>query len=259
MSRRGWAPIAGMIALIAALVVGWWVALRPGATPDATDEADETYERWVYGEGSGPASGQSAREPPRGVGRDPLARPPTDEARAAEWAERWRRAVQIEALGARAPTVTPDAIRAALAPSRAQLRECVGEAGGWRALFRARREQRREGATGDEPPAERGRRRSRVAFDVTPEGTVRPDSLRFDPPMPAAFAPCFEEHFLGLRLEDVGDGAHVELPMGPPSGRRNRGREGDAGVGGAGRGRWRDRGEERPARREGEGRAREGR
>ncbi len=251
-----------MVLLVVGLAVLWWLATRPEAPAEEEDapardgRPADAYERWAYLD-EAPAE-EPTDEPAEGPANDPeaAARRARFEARRAAWQERWRRAVEIAPLGERAPRITPDAIREALAPSRERLRECVGESGGWRGLFEARRAQwaeRREAEPA--PEGGRGRRgrgpRSRVSFDVRPDGSVDPSSLRFDPPMPEAYAACFEEHFLSLQLEGAGDGASVELPMGPPGGRRRRGAFGDGGVPsgswrgreGGGRPSWRERGD----------------
>lgn len=239
------------LAVVLALIAGaWWLALgddapaaeRGAAGPAGTDEEWDLLgggpERPARARDDAPAEPAPAREGRPGR--------PGVEAQRAEWQERWRRAVTIAALGARPPAFTPDAIREALAPARERLRECVTESGGWRGLFEARRAQwaarlaAEPAPAGGEPPA---RPRSRVSFQVRPDGTVDPATLAFDPPMPDAYRPCFEAHFTSLRLDDAGDGARVELPMGPPRGARPR--PADGGVPAwRGRGEWPRRGAE---------------
>jgi hypothetical protein len=145
--------------------------------------------------------------------------------------------VDIASLGPSAAGIEPDQIREALSPGREALRVCIRDAGGWRALREARRSERgssgsAEGAaTGSEEGAgRRGRSRRRVSFDVRPDGTVEPDSVEMTPPIADAFDPCFRTFFASARFDTVGDdGARVELPMGPPGGRRGR-FSGDGGV-----------------------------
>ncbi len=202
------------MAAVVALIAGtWWLALggeEPAAEPAAGGPpGTDVPERPARARDDAPA------EPARETGRPER---PGFEARRAEWQERWRQAVTIAPTGARAPGFTPDAIREALSPSREQLRACVTESGGWRGLFEARRAQWAERrAAADGVPRERPR--SRVSFQVRADGTVDPATVAFDPPMPDAYRPCFEAHFTSLRLDDVGDGARVDLPMGPPGGR----------------------------------------
>ncbi|HEY8427010.1 MAG TPA: hypothetical protein VIL20_01495 [Sandaracinaceae bacterium] len=229
-TRKAW--IGGIaVALIAGVGLVLWLAgdEEERAAPDA--EADDEWEdEWLDVDDDGDlAMERSPRRP--SVPREPLPSPTAREARRAEWRERWRRSVDIVPLGPSDPGFDADDLRAALAPGREALRECVREAGGWRALREAFR------------AAGRPRRRGTVSFDVLPDGRVDAGSISFEPPIPERFDPCFRTFFASARLERVGaDGARVELPMGPP---RRRWRDGsaDGGVpfGRFGRGGWRER------------------
>ena len=241
-----------LVVVIAGLSIAWWVLhaspeeSASGAAPLEEDEAELA--QWgLVAPGRRPRAVSTASEAP--ASRGPRPDDPEWQARRERWQERWRRAVSIVSLGPSAPGIEPEQIRGALSPGRDALRGCIRDAGGWRALREARRAERGTengealtAADGEEGSGRRGgRSRRRVSFDVRPDGTVEPNSIEMAPPVADAFDPCFRTFFSSARFEAVGeDGAHVELPMGPPGGRGGR-FSGDGGVPGERRDWGRDR------------------
>jgi hypothetical protein len=179
----------------------WIFEEAEAASEDAPGERGG---RWQRGEGD-----RDERRRERRWDRDS----PEWQERRARWEARWREMVDIAALGPNEPALDADAVRAALSPGREALRECIGEHGGFRALRRSVR--------GDDADAGPPGRRT-ATFDVGSDGTVDPSTLVMDPPMPAPFAQCFETFFTSATFEDAGDGARIEVPMGPPGGGRGR-------------------------------------
>jgi hypothetical protein len=243
MSKRAWIAVA--IVCIAALAIGafavasWTEAPESseGAGDDEVERRAPDWERWSLLDGEEPPPEQNAAE---GAGRPSFDRGANWEERRARWREAWRQSVDIAPLGPSDPGFGPDDLRDALAPGREALRACIEENGGWRAL---------RGAPRAEGERQRRPRRS-VSFDVRPDGTVDAETVAIAPPMPDEFDACFRTYFGSARLPSVGgDGARVELPLGP--GGRRRGRwDGDGGV----PMRWRDRPREERRRDRGEDR-----
>lgn len=256
MSRRArWISLVLMLLLFGA-VGAYLLQGSPEVAEEEPVDDGPDWERWVLLDES-PSDGEGSGPPPASPGVDPPAPPPDRwEERRERWRERWRQRVEIVSLGPSSPTLDPDSIREALAPGRDALRACIREGGGWRALRRADRPPRPEPAAegetadGEDAPRRRRRRQRRsVSFDVGPDGTVDPESVVLEPPMPAELDGCFRTYFSSAQLDGAGaDGARVELPMAGGRGRRRRNRSaGDAGIG------------RREARGRGEGRRGEGR
>ncbi len=135
-------------------------------------------------------------------------------ARRAEWMARMRSRVEIVPLGPDEPTLAPEQVFQALGQHRGEMRDCMREAGGFRAM-----------AQGSDPS-----RRRTMGFDVGPDGRVAPGTVSFDPPLPDPdLARCFSTVIESASLGNVGgDGARVDLPL--PGRRRGR-RSADGGVG----------------------------
>ncbi len=237
MRSRAAVVVAALALLLVAGTVALWLAggdpnARSEASADELDGPPEWAEPFALDEDAAPARERERRrsERPASAAR-PFGPPEGREARREERRERWRRSVDIVPLGPSEPGFDADGLREALSPGREALRQCVGEAGGWRVM----REASRPPEGGGPPP------RRTASFDVRPDGTVDPDTVGFTPPMPEPFDACFRTFFASARLDGVGaDGARVEMPMGPRGRRRDL--SGDAGVPG---GRWRARGGER--------------
>lgn len=240
MRSRAALVVAALALLVVAATLALWLSGGDPPPAASADDEDEPYgspewERWALDDDAR-APERPRRAPPAPEGR--LAGPPTErEARREERRERWRRGVDIVPLGPAAPGFDADALRDALDPGREALRQCVRDAGGWRAMRGARGGPERGGNEGRGPEGGDRRPRRTASFDVRPDGTVDPGSVELEPAMPEPFDACFRTFFASARLEGVGaDGARVEMPMGGRGRRRDL--SGDAGVPRAGR--WRD-------------------
>lgn len=158
------------------------------------------------------------------------ARPPDDSL--SRIPERLRARIQLAALGARPPSLTPEQLVATLQENRAPLRECVRAAGG----FRAMRDSL--AASGGVPDGGGPRARPSMRFDVGPDGRVVPGSVSLEPSGPAGLSSCVGDALAAMSFPPPGgDGAHVELPLGVGRGGGRRRLDGSVGEGGAGYGR----------------------
>lgn|GEM_PF-3785126 len=228
--------IAALIAAVAGAV--WMSGREKGDETAALDDADGAPEddEDDFFDFSGAASGDraggtSAGSTGTGAAPAPLAPLP----------ERLRARIQLAPLGAREPTLTPEQLVATLQQHRGALRECVRQAGGFRAL--------RGGASaaGDAPAgtgapagtpvagAEGGRPRGprvrpQMRFDVGPDGRVVAGSVSIEPAVPEAFSSCVAETLGAISFPAPGgDGVRAELPLGV--GRGGGRRRPDGGVG----------------------------
>jgi len=240
--------IAGVIAAVAVAV--WINGRDAGDEPTALEDAHGTGEDDDdFFDFSGAASGDRAggtSTGSAGMSADgaPLVRLP----------EQLRARIQLAPLGAREPTLTPEQLVATLQQHRGELRECVRQAGGFRAI-RAGAPAGSDSPAGTAAPAGvEGARaggprvRPQMRFDVGPDGRVVAGTVSIEPAVPAAFSSCVAETLGAISFPPPGgDGAHAELPLG--LGRGGGRRVPDGGVG-------RIDPAARPARRpDGEGRA----
>jgi len=240
--------IAGVVAAVAGAV---WMSARdtgdePTALEDPNGNGDDDDDFFDF---SGSTSGDRAG----GTRTEPTGTPAVG-APLAPLPEQLRARIQLAPLGAREPTLTPEQLVATLQQHRGELRECVRQAGGFRAL-------RTAAPPGGDPPAGTAasagtegarpaglRVRPQMRFDVGPDGRVVAGSVSIEPAVPEAFASCVAETLGAISFPPPGgDGAHAELPLG--LGRGGGRRVPDGGVG-------RIDPAARPARRpDGEGRA----
>ncbi len=215
-------------------------------TADEAGEEDEALDDILYGETSPEPSRprERADEPddlsPRAEG-DPEQRewrrrggdrdasPEEREERRQRRIDRLVKRMRIEPLGASPPTIDPEEVATRITDElRPAMRQCVQEAGGFRAM---------RAAFGDA-----GRTRPRVSFEVGPNGTISADSIRMEPAPPGGIGDCVRSALAAIELDPPGgDGARIEMPLGG----RRRGFDGDGGGGPWEKGRWFDRSERR--------------
>lgn len=203
------------VALIVALVMRGDDVGEPVAAEDAFDD-DEDGDTDVFDFSGGAPLERSARPSAHGVlaSDGELQRLP----------DRFRARIQLAALGPRPPLLTPEQLVATLQQNRAPLRECVRQAGGFRAM--------RAGAAAGGTPDGGPRMRPSMRFDIGADGRVVPGTVSLEPAGPEGLSTCVADALLAVQFPPAGgDGAHVELPLG--LGRGGGRRRPDGGVGGA--------------------------
>ncbi|MAQ18734.1 MAG: hypothetical protein CMN30_28550 [Sandaracinus sp.] len=144
----------------------------------------------------------------------------TPEERQAARAERANRRVSIQATGEGEPALQPTDVMDSMRDVRPQIRDCVEQNGGWRAL--------REASAGAADGGVRGP--MNLSFDVAADGAV--SGVAMNPAPPGAFAQCFESAFQGLEMPAPGAEARVDVQLGRGGGgRRERNGRGTPTVG----------------------------
>jgi hypothetical protein len=132
------------------------------------------------------------------------------EARRARRRERFLRRIEVIALGPEEPSTTDEEIFDAFRDVRPLVRDCLRNAGVDRGAWRQMRSTSRT-----------------LTFDIDAEGGVVPESMGFEPVLPAPFDECMHSSLEVLTVEPPGqDGARVSIEF--PERRRRR--RGDAGA-----------------------------
>ena len=172
------------------------------------EEEAELRRRWAERDEWSPEERRAWREKRRAERRERWARMSPEERR-----ERLRRFVDIVPLGEEEPQLEPEDVMDALRGTRSQVRECMREHGGFRALREAMRDQRSASDGGL-------RGGLRVSFDVGADGTIAAEGIAIEPPPPEPFYDCFAGALTATQLPAPEAEARVELELGRRGGRR---------------------------------------
>lgn len=229
--------IGGGLLLLAAVAALVWLAAREEAPESEAPVAEtEPAQRFpdvdpyeFFSEEGEPAPVPASGPGAMGFGREDWAGLSPEERRAKrrEMRERWQnmppeerrerrlaraaRRVKVLATGEGEPDLEAVDVMDSVREVRPQIRECVQDNGGWRAL-------REAAAAGVPDGGPRGP--MTVAFDVSADGTV--SGVDMQPPPPEGFAQCFQSAFQSIQLPPPNSDARVEVQLGGRRGGRGR-------------------------------------